>query len=95
MSKLSTRQQKSEIKNSIETLSSITNSPCKTYCHPFGGNISFNRNTTRILNDFSISYSFSTESREIAKADLKSLHSLPRFDCNEFKFGKSNFDHKF
>ena len=45
---------------------------------------------TKILEDLNVMYSFSVNSIEISKIDInKNKHSLPRFDCNKFKYGGS------
>ena len=47
--------------------------------------------TIDILGTEQVMYSFSIESRDITKNDLEiSYQFLPRFDCNEFPFGKAS-----
>ena len=49
----------------------------------------FNEDTIDILGTEQVMYSFSIESRDITKNDLEiSCQFLPRFDCNEFPFGR-------
>ena len=91
MSRLSVAEQSTEIASSFDFLSSICTLPIRTYCHPYGGFHSFNRDTVRLLADFSVRFSFNVESREIQSADrLRSIQHLPRFDCNEFQFGAAS-----
>jgi len=91
MSKLNKRQQLRQIKSSFDYLSSCNVIDIKTYCHPYGGFHSFNTTTINLLKKESVNYSFNVESREIVGADYKkNMHSLPRFDCNLFKFGKAS-----
>jgi hypothetical protein len=44
-----------------------------------------------VLNDNNVNYSFNVESRKIDVSDIKKgRHCLPRFDYNEFPFGKAS-----
>ena len=87
MSKLSFNKQKQEIEQSIEFLKNILDYDHKTYCHPYGGKISYNANTLNILNKKGIKYSL-VENRDITKKDLYSNYqALPRYDCVEFTYG--------
>jgi peptidoglycan/xylan/chitin deacetylase (PgdA/CDA1 family) len=93
MSKLSRKDQEFEIYNSFDYLDSVCNAKIYTYCHPFGGSSSYNEDTLDILEKYKararLLFSFSRESREITDKDLEeSRQSLPRFDCNEFPFGR-------
>ena len=91
MSKLNKKKQKLEIESSFSFLKSALNINYKTYCHPYGGNISFNKNTLQILKDNQVEYSFSVENRDLIKKDLMvNLYSLPRYDCTEFPHGKAH-----
>jgi len=88
MSRLSASEQAREIESSFEFLSSICRLPLRTYCHPYGGSSSFDEETIRLLGEHDVDFSFSVESREIDGDDrLRSIQSLPRFDCNRFQFG--------
>jgi peptidoglycan/xylan/chitin deacetylase (PgdA/CDA1 family) len=89
MRKLNYSAQHAEIFKSFDFLYSGCNLKHKTYCHPFGGSHSFNNDTINALEANNVDYSFSVESRQISKNDiLYSKHQLPRYDCNEFPFGK-------
>ena len=92
MSNLSYSDQKIEIEGSIEYLESKNFMKVRTYCHPFGGFYSFNDHTINILNANNFVYSFSTESRDIVNLDFQKnlVQSLPRYDCNEFFYGKAD-----
>ena len=91
MSKLNFNEQKIEIQSSFEFLDSICRLKHKTYCHPFGGFHSFDKQTLSILEKSNVDYSFNVQSIEINKINRVShIHSLPRFDCNEFQFGKAS-----
>lgn len=88
MSKLSASEQKNEIQKSFSILANLVETNHKTYCHPYGGFHSFNKDTIDVLSNEGVSYSFNVESREIHKSDYKhSKYHLPRFDCNEFPYG--------
>lgn len=89
MSKLSKCEQNKELKESLDFVKSITKEESISYCHPFGGDHSFNNNTLDLLEQYNVNYSFSVQPRDITSNDLNiSRHSLPRYDCNYFPFGK-------
>ena len=91
MSKLSKIEQHKEIENSFSFLESNLQLNLKTYCHPYGGFHSFNVETVRALAKKEVAFSFNVESRDICDDDLtSSIHFLPRYDCNEFPFGKAS-----
>ena len=91
MSRLQHAEQKIQIKNSFSFLEDVVSQSHKTYCHPYGGAHSFNRDTVDILGTEQVMYSFSVEPRDITNNDLElSYQCLPRFDCNEFPFGKAS-----
>jgi hypothetical protein len=91
MSKLSKMEQNAEINDSFNYLSANIKLDVKTYCHPYGGFHSFNEETVKALDNSGVEFSFNVESREICDNDLaSSIQFLPRFDCNEFPFGKAS-----
>jgi len=91
MSKLSKIEQNEEIENSFNFLESNLQLNLKTYCHPYGGFYSFNEETVTALVKKEVAFSFNVESRDICDDDLaSSIQFLPRYDCNEFPFGKAS-----
>jgi len=89
MGKLSKKEQRLQIVESLQFLDNLGVIDSRTYCHPYGGFHSFDRNTVALLNNEAIEFSFNVESREINAGDrMLSMQHLPRFDCNEFAFGK-------
>ena len=91
MSKLSFNEQKSEIDSSINFLKTVIDYDHKTYCHPYGGKISYNKNTLRILKEKGVRYAFSVDNRDITHKDLHlNFYTLPRYDCTEFPFGTAH-----
>ena len=91
MSRLTAAEQKSEIEKSLVVLGDLVEETHKTYCHPYGGFHSFNRETVYVLKQLKVSYAFNVESREIIQADYKrSKYHLPRFDCNLFPYGHAS-----
>ncbi len=91
MSKLSNTEQNEEIEDSFSFLGSKIQLDLKTYCHPYGGFHSFNEETVRALAQKEVAFSFNVESRDICDDDLtSSIQFLPRYDCNEFPFGKAS-----
>lgn len=91
MSKLTYEEQFSEIQSSFLELSEVIDDNLKTYCHPYGSQHDFNKNTIKVLNACNVSYSFSVEPRDIDKNDfIHNRHELPRYDCNFFKHGQAS-----
>lgn len=91
MSKLSKIEQNEEIEHSFSFLGSNLRLDLKTYCHPYGGFHTFNEETLRALAEKEVAFSFNVESRDICDDDLTtSIQFLPRYDCNEFPFGKTS-----
>ena len=90
MSKISYEEQKKEIIHSFEFLeNSIDKLAVKTYCHPYGGNYSFNDDTIKILNESGVLFSWNVDPRDIETSDLKNKkQALPRYDCNMFPHGQ-------
>ena len=91
MSKLTVSEQRSQIIESFNFLSSIADQELKTYCHPYGGFHSFNDDTIDLLDEQNVDFSFNVESRNIEGNDwAMSKQFLPRYDCVEFKYGNSS-----
>jgi len=90
LSKLSPAQQEMEIKNSFSWLEGALGSLGeKTFCYPYGGFYSFTGDTEQILNENNVSCAFNFEARDVDETDLKTRRTaLPRYDCNQFPFGK-------
>jgi len=90
-SKLSVEHQNYEIEESFRFLEkecgiSLNN---RTFCYPYGGFHSFTSETEKILENNNCSFSFNVEHRDIGREDLLNRRqALPRFDCNQFKFGQ-------
>jgi len=91
MSKLNCADQSTEITESFAFLEELGCQDSKTYCHPYGGFHSFNDITVETLFSQQVEYSFNVESRDIEDSDfISSIQCLPRFDCNEFPYGKTS-----
>ena len=92
LSKLSYEEQQIEINSSYNFLTKKLGSlNFKTFCFPYGGFLSFNEDTEKILLLEKFHCAFNVESRDITEIDLKmKVLKLPRYDCNEFKFGETS-----
>ena len=90
MSKLSPQEQYHEIHNSFSFLEQTLQKPeCKTFCYPYGGFHTFTNDTEALLNKEDVVFSFNVDSRDITANDIKNRpQALPRYDCNEFEYGK-------
>jgi peptidoglycan/xylan/chitin deacetylase (PgdA/CDA1 family) len=92
MSKLPVSEQRAEIVQSFGALSDIIGEPVITFCYPYGGSHTFTKETEMLLAKQGSLFSFSVEPRDITDVDLvEHRQSLPRYDCNEFPFGKAHF----
>ncbi len=85
LSRLTYREQFKELNNSKVFLEKIINKNVDTFCYPYGGKISYNNNTLRILKKLKYKLAFSLEYRDISLNDIqKKPYELPRYDCNLF-----------
>ena len=85
LTRLSYKGQLKEIKNSKTSLEKLINKKVEVFCYPYGGKISYNKNTLDILKKLKFKLAYSVEYRDILKSDLeKNPFELPRYDCNLF-----------
>jgi peptidoglycan/xylan/chitin deacetylase (PgdA/CDA1 family) len=85
LSRLSFKKQFEEIKNSKIFLEKIINKNIDTFCYPYGGKISYNKDTLKILKKLKFKLAYSVEYRDINFKDIKNNpYELPRYDCNLF-----------
>ena len=85
LSRLSYREQFKELNNSKIFLEKIINKNIDTFCYPYGGRISYNDNTLKILKKLKYKLAYSVEYRDIFLKDIqKKPFELPRYDCNLF-----------
>jgi len=85
LSRLSYRQQLKELKNSKIFLEKIINKNIDTFCYPYGGKVSYNDNTLKILKELKYKLAYSVEYRDISLRNIKKKpYELPRYDCNLF-----------
>ena len=85
LSRLSYKKQIKELKNSKFFLEKIINKSVDTFCYPYGGKISYNSNTLKILKKLKYKLAYSVEYRDISFKDIqKNPYELPRYDCNLF-----------
>ena len=86
LSRLSEDEQRNEIRNSQELIEDIIKKRCNFFCYPYGGKDSYNSLTLKILKEFNYNFSFTIQSKDFDKEDLRLMPlELPRFDCIEFK----------
>ena len=86
LSRLSEDEQRNEIRNSQELIEDIIKKRCNFFCFPYGGKDSYNSLTLKILKEFNYNFSFTIQSKDFDKEDLRLMPlELPRFDCIEFK----------
>jgi peptidoglycan/xylan/chitin deacetylase (PgdA/CDA1 family) len=89
-SKLEPKEQKEEIAASFRCLERLAGGlKHRTFCYPYGGFYSFTEETERLLREANCRFAFNVEPRDIGKEDiLKRPMALPRYDCNQFPYGK-------
>ena len=89
LSRMKIGKQKKEIENSKKYLANMVKSKIEFFCYPYGGKKSYNDYTLNLLKKLKVKFALSVESRDIVSNDFKkNLLKLPRYDCNQFKFGK-------
>lgn len=89
MSKLSYAEQQQEIQQSFARLVPYIDSHWKTFCYPYGGKHSYTNETIQLLEQEECLFSFDVCSRDVTVKDIMySPQTLPRYDCNEFPYGK-------
>ena len=85
LSRLNYKKQFKEINNSKIFLEKIINKNIDIFCYPYGGKISYNFDTLKILKKLKFKLAYSVEHRDITAKDLKFRpYELPRYDCNLF-----------
>lgn len=91
LSKLSKEVQEIEIVGSLDYLrEKEALSDVVFFCYPYGGFHSFTKETEEILDDYGVNFSMNVEARNCSNRDLElTPHALPRYDCNQFCFGKA------
>ena len=87
LSRLSYREQLKELKNSKIFLEKIINKDVDIFCYPYGGKISYNNNTLKILKKLKFKLAYSVEYRDTSFRDIRQKpYELPRYDCNLFNY---------
>ena len=85
LSRLPYREQFKELNNSKIFLEKIINKNIDIFCYPYGGRISYNNNTLKILKKLKYKLAYSVEYRDMSLKDIqKKPYELPRYDCNLF-----------
>ena len=85
LSRLSYKEKYKELKNSKIFLEKIINKSIDTFCYPYGGKISYNDYTLKILKKLKYKLAYSVEYRDISIKDINQKpYELPRYDCNLF-----------
>ena len=85
LSRLTYQKQLNEINNSKIFLEKIIKKEINTFCYPYGGKLSYNTDTKKILATLKFKFAFSVEYRDIKLEDIEDKpFELPRYDCNLF-----------
>lgn len=85
LSNLNYESQKVEILSSIEFLEKKFKIKIKHFCYPYGGKISYNSHTIRILKKTNVLKAFSVGNKDTNNLKVKKYdYEVPRYDCNKF-----------
>lgn len=85
LSNLNYKDQKREIIRSIDFLEKKFKINIDHFCYPYGGKISYNTNTIKILKKTNITKAFSVGNKDTNLLKLKKHdYEIPRYDCNKF-----------
>ena len=82
LSTLSYENQHREVRDSFSFLDSFLNMDVKSFCYPYGGKSSYNKNTLDVLKDLQVHHSFLVGNSLVTK--IESPYELTRVDCNRF-----------
>ena len=83
-SRLSEEDQCVELSVSKEYLQGIIGKSVNSFCYPYGGQSSYNKNTLTFLRDLGYTNAISVEHRDILPEDLVvNSYEIPRYDCNQ------------
>ncbi len=90
LTRLNYRKKKIEIQKSKELLEKIIKKKVDTFCFPYGGKNSYDKDTLSLLQKSGYKYSFRVKNQDFSKKLYrKKIFELPRYDCN--RFIKANF----
>ncbi|MBH11187.1 MAG: polysaccharide deacetylase [Candidatus Marinimicrobia bacterium] len=90
MSSLEYDDQKREVEDACDFLSNCLGDKICTFAYPYGTKKTYTDEISKIIENQGIDFTFAIEDRDISNDDLKNnIYSLPRYDCNQFKFGKN------
>ena len=92
LSTLTKAEQRYEMKRSIDFLLSCNLYTHNTLCYPHGRAYSINDDTVAVCEELNLDYCFMVDPRDLSFSDLQNCrHKLPRYDCTNFVYGKSNY----
>ena len=80
LSRLSYKEQYKEISENKSFIENLTKKKCDIFCYPYGGTISYNSNTIKILKKLKFRLGYTVRHKDISNKPLE----LPRYDCNQF-----------
>ena len=84
LSRLDKNCQKKELYNSKKLLEELLSKNINSFCYPYGGQKSYNKNTLELLKEVNYHNAISVEKKDINKKAIKNnLFEIPRYDCNQ------------
>ena len=82
LSTLSYPQQKEEVEESYRFLNSFLDMRRKSFCYPYGGSSTYNKETLKVLEECGVHHAFMVGNRPLTT--VKNKYKLTRIDCNRF-----------
>ena len=74
-----------QLLSKYELLKRIINKNIDIFCYPYGGKVSYNQDTLKILKKLKFKLAYSVEPKDITLKYLKNQpYELPSYDCNLF-----------
>ena len=90
MSKLPADEQRRDLADSFEWLAATLGTRPRSFCHPYGGDHTFDRDTEVALAELGCQLAFNVEPRDATDDDVRErVQRLPRYDCNELPHGRA------
>lgn len=90
LSKLQRSDIYSELNESKISLEQILGKTIDEFCYPYGGADSYNQDVKDILSELKYTVAHDVSGRKFSEINFQNRYEIPRFDCNQFPFGKAH-----
>ena len=86
LSRLDNENQKEELSSSKIFLEKLISQDINSFCYPYGGKLSYNEYTLKLLKELNYHNAISVDPRDINNETIENnLFEIPRYDCNQIK----------